>query len=75
MKKKQKNKIKNIQIEKTNMMMYKLETIVLRISLNREETHLKLKDRLKLSRNNKLIIKITKNKKINNNKFIKHKKM
>ena len=73
MKKKQKNKIKNIQTEKMNMMMFKLETIALRISLNREEMHLKLKDSSKLSRNNKLIIKIPNNIKINN-KFIKHKK-
>ena len=45
MKKKQKSKIRNIQTEKTNMMMFKLETIVLRKDMNKEEIHLNLKDK------------------------------
>ena len=45
MKKKQKSKIRNIQTEKTNMMMSKLETIVLRKDMNKKEMHLNLKDK------------------------------
>ena len=58
MKKKQKNKIRNIQTEKTNTTMFRLETTVLKIDKSKEEMHLKFKEKSKLSRKNQLIITI-----------------
>ena len=58
MRKKQKNKIRNIQTEKTNTTMFRLETTVLKIDMSKEEMHLKFKEKSKLSRKNQLIITI-----------------
>ena len=58
MRKKQKNKIRNIQTEKTNTTMFRLETTVLRIDKSKEEMHLKFKEKSKLSRKSQSIITI-----------------
>lgn len=58
MKKKQKNKIRNIQTEKTNTTMFRLEITVLKIDMSKEEMHLKFKEKSKLSRKKQLIITI-----------------
>ena len=58
MRKKQKNKIRNIQTEKTNTTMFRLETTALKIDMSKEEMHLKFKQKSKLSRKNQLIITI-----------------
>ena len=58
MRKKQKNKIRNIQTEKTNTTMFRLETTVLKIDMSKEEMHLKFKEKSKLSGKNQLIITI-----------------